>query len=75
MNANTTTLNITGMTCAHCVSSVTEELNEVPGVSNVTVDLNVGGESVAHVTTTTPVEPAALEAAVAEAGYSLTSHA
>lgn len=71
MSENTITLNITGMTCAHCVSSVTEELGEIAGVSHVSVDLNVGGASVATVTTTAPVEPAALEAAVEEAGYKL----
>lgn len=71
MNQNDITLKINGMTCGHCVSSVTEELSEVPGVSNVTVDLNVGGASVATVTTTAPVETSALEAAVAEAGYTL----
>lgn len=73
MNQNNVTLNITGMTCGGCVSSVTEELSEIPGVSNVTVDLNVGGESVTTVTTTAPVETSALEAAVTEAGYTLAS--
>ncbi|MGO3146630.1 MAG: heavy-metal-associated domain-containing protein [Leucobacter sp.] len=71
MNQNDITLQINGMTCGHCVSSVTEELSEVAGVSNVTIDLNVGGASVATVTTTAPVEASALEAAVAEAGYTL----
>ena len=74
MSENTITLNITGMTCAHCVSSVTEELRDVAGVSNVSVELNVGGASVATVTTTAPIEPVVLEAAVEEAGYTLTSN-
>lgn len=71
MNQNNVTLNINGMTCGHCVSSVTEELSDVQGVSDVTVDLNAGGTSVATVTTTAPVGREALEAAVTEAGYSL----
>ena len=71
MSETTVTLNINGLTCGSCVASVSEELSEVPGVSNVTVDLNKGGSSVATVTTTSPVEPSALEAAVTEAGYSL----
>ena len=73
MNQNDITLHITGMTCGHCVSSVIEELSEVPGVSNVSVELNVGGASVATLTTTAPIEPSALSAAVAEAGYQLTT--
>ncbi len=38
--SNNITLKIDGMTCGHCVASVTEELNEVPGVSNVEVFLS-----------------------------------
>lgn len=71
MNQNNLTLNIDGMTCAHCVSSVTEELSEIPGVSNVTVELNAGGTSVATVTTNAPVDDKVLEAAVIEAGYAV----
>lgn len=67
------TLKIDGMTCGHCVSSVTEELNEVPGVSDVEVFLSAGGTSTAIVTTGAPVENSVLEAAVAEAGYTLVS--
>ncbi|MGP9649400.1 heavy-metal-associated domain-containing protein [Glutamicibacter sp. AOP38-B1-38] len=67
------TLKIEGMTCGHCVSSVTEELQEIPGVSNVEVDLVVGGASTATIATNKPVENSILEAAVAEAGYKLVS--
>jgi copper chaperone CopZ len=69
LNANTVTLKIDGMTCGHCVASVTGELREVPGVSNVEIDLAAGGTSTAIVTTNAPVENSVLEAAVAEAGY------
>jgi copper chaperone CopZ len=41
----TTTYSVTGMTCEHCVASVTEELMELPGVSQVGVDLVSGGTS------------------------------
>ena len=64
----TTTWHVTGMTCAHCVSSVTEELLEVPGIESVDVTLD-SGEVV--ITSIAPVEPAAIEAAVTEAGYTL----
>ena len=62
------TWQVSGMTCSHCVSSVTEELLEIPGVATVDVTLE-SGEVV--VTSTAPVEPAAVEAAVSEAGYAL----
>ncbi len=35
----TTTLNITGMTCGHCVAAVTDALEKVPGVSSAKVSL------------------------------------
>ena len=61
-----------GMTCGHCVSSVTAEVSKVPGVSNVLVDL-----AAKSVTVTVPdghdVDVAALAAAVDEAGYVLVS--
>ncbi len=35
---------MTGMTCSHCVSSVTEEISAIAGgVSEVSVDLHAGG--------------------------------
>jgi copper chaperone len=33
---------VTGMTCGHCVMSVTEEVEQVPGVTDVDVDLATG---------------------------------
>lgn len=66
MSADTYT--VVGMTCQHCVASVTEEVGEVSGVERVDVDLATGGLSV-HVTE--PVAREQIEAAVAEAGYRL----
>lgn len=66
-----TTLNIDGMTCAHCVASVTEELTAIDGVSTVDIDLNAGGISTARVESTGPVSEATLSEAVAEAGYTV----
>jgi copper chaperone len=71
MSTTTTNLAVTGMTCGHCVSSVTEELGAIDGVESVTVELNVGGVSVVTVASTTDLDPAAVRAAVDEAGYSL----
>jgi len=67
----TTDLKITGMTCGHCVASVTEELAEPPGVTAVDVDLVKGGASTATVTSESDLDPAAVRAAVEEAGYQI----
>jgi copper chaperone len=61
-----TTYTVTGMTCGHCVTSVTEEVSQVPGVTAVEVDLASGGLTV---TSEAPVDEAAVRAAVEEAGY------
>jgi copper chaperone CopZ len=39
---STETYTVTGMTCGHCVSSVTEEVGGLPGVSDVQVELESG---------------------------------
>jgi copper ion binding protein len=62
----TTTYTVKGMTCGHCVSSVTEEVTEVPGVTGVTVDLATG---LVAVDSDGPIDNAAITAAVEEAGY------
>ncbi|MBG0831706.1 heavy-metal-associated domain-containing protein [Planomonospora sp. ID67723] len=62
----TTTYTVAGMTCGHCVSSVTEEVGAVPGVTGVDVDLAAGRVSV---DSDGPIDPAAVAAAVEEAGY------
>lgn len=64
---------VEGMTCSHCVASVTEEVSAVAGVDSVNVDLNAGGASRVTVVSSTPVAPDAIRAAVTEAGYSLVS--
>lgn len=66
-----TQLSISGMTCGHCVASVTEELSAVEGVKDVRVDLVADGVSTAVVTSTEPIAPELLGEAVAEAGYTV----
>jgi copper chaperone CopZ len=66
--SQTTTYTVTGMTCGHCVSSVTEEVQEVPGVQNVDVVLDTGALTV---TSAEPIDEAVIRAAVKEAGYQL----
>jgi copper chaperone len=63
------TYTVTGMTCGHCVASVTEEVREVPGVQSVDVALETGAVTV----TGEGVSDDAVRAAVEEAGYSLAS--
>ena len=59
---------VAGMTCGHCVASVTEELLEIPGVEQVDVVLESGEVTV---TSAEPLDRDAVAAAVAEAGYAL----
>ncbi|XVQ89491.1 heavy-metal-associated domain-containing protein [Microbispora siamensis] len=60
------TYTVTGMTCGHCVSSVKEEVGEVPGVTGIEVDLATG---LVTVEIDSPVDAAQIRAAVEEAGY------
>lgn len=66
-----TTVNISGMACAHCVGSVTEELGSLEGVENVDVELNAGGISRATITSTIALDSERIGDAVADAGYHL----
>jgi copper chaperone len=62
------TYTVQGMTCGHCVSSVTEEVGRIEGVRKVDVDL-AGGK--VTVVSDEPVTEDAVRAAVTEAGYEL----
>lgn len=65
---NSQTLAVTGMTCGHCASAVSTELQSLPGVTDVTVDLVAGGTSTVMVATQTPLAQADIVAALDEAG-------
>lgn len=65
---NTQTYAVTGMTCDHCAHAVTEELNALPGVSEVRVDLVAGGESAVTVISDRDLSEAAVAGALDEAG-------
>jgi copper chaperone len=70
MNLKTERLySVPGVSCEHCVGSVTEEVEKVTGVESVVVDLDrkrvtVRGES---------VDDGAVRAAIDEAGYDVAS--
>jgi copper chaperone len=68
-----TTLGVPGMTCGHCVSAVTNELKEVPGVQRVSVELRKDAVSEVTLLSHGPLDEAALRAAVDEAGYEVQS--
>ncbi|NED96123.1 heavy-metal-associated domain-containing protein [Phytoactinopolyspora alkaliphila] len=65
---STTTYKVTGMTCGHCVSAVTEEVSKIDGVSAVKVDLSSGD---VEVTSAAPLNADDVRDAVDEAGYEL----
>jgi copper chaperone len=62
----TKTYTVTGMTCSHCVNSVSAEIRQIPGVTEVKVDLATGAVTV---TGEQPADDDAVAAAVDEAGY------
>lgn len=64
----TTTYKVSGMTCGHCVQSVTAELEKVEGVQDVNVDLETGAVTV---TSGEPLGEDSVRAAVDEAGFEL----
>lgn len=63
-----TVYSVKGMTCGHCVNSVTAEVGKLDGVTGVRVDLASGAVTV---TSVSPLDEAAVAAAVDEAGYEL----
>lgn len=65
------TYNVTGMSCAHCVATVNTRVGELPGVSDVEVDLTSG----VVVVRGSDVDDEAVRAAVEAAGYGLAEHA
>jgi copper chaperone len=69
MSTTSTTVSVSGMTCGHCVSSVSEELESLAGVEEVDVDLNAGGISTVTITSSQELSPSEISEAVAEAGY------
>lgn len=64
-------IKVAGMTCDHCVKSVTSELEKIPGVSGVTVDLNSLGPSSVAFSKEDDVTPGQIADAIDEAGYEL----
>ena len=67
----TATYIVSGMTCGHCVTAVTQEITALDDVTTVEIDLVPGGDSRVTVTGTAPLAEGTVRAAVQEAGYDL----
>lgn len=65
---NVATYAITGMSCQHCIDSVTAEVGKLAGVDQVDIDLAAG---TATVTSAAPLDLEAVREAVDEAGFDL----
>ncbi|MFA5564999.1 MAG: cation transporter [Acidimicrobiia bacterium] len=64
----TTTITVEGMTCEHCVNAVRTEISQLPGVADLSVELDSG---LVTIESESELDSAALEAAVDEAGYAI----
>jgi copper chaperone len=66
--SHSSTYTVTGMTCEHCVASVTEEVEELTGVERVEVVLETGELTIES---TRPLDESDVKDAVETAGYQL----
>ncbi|MET8563879.1 heavy-metal-associated domain-containing protein [Streptomyces flaveolus] len=64
----TTTYKVSGMTCGHCETAVSQEISALDGVTAVTAVAETGE---VRVTSAAPLDQEAVRAAVDEAGYEL----
>lgn len=65
----TTEFAVTGMSCGHCENAVRAEVSQISGVETIDVSAQSGR---LVITSSTPVDDAAVIAAVDEAGYAAT---
>ena len=63
---------VDGLNCSGCVNTLTKRLMDVPGVSDVRVDLVPGATSTVHITADQTVDTDSLEASVIAAGKRIT---
>jgi len=61
-------IHVKGMTCQHCVTAVTNALESIEAIQNVTVDLETGGVTFEE---TTPVPIETIKQHIEDAGYEL----
>jgi len=63
---------VSGMSCGHCESAVSQEVTAIPGVTSVTAVAKTGLLTIASAQ---PLDDEAVRAAVDEAGYELVGRA
>jgi copper chaperone CopZ len=68
---STVIVDVEGMTCQHCVKSVTAEVGGIPGVTEVSIALEAEGTSQVTVVSDAAVPEDALKVAIEEAGYTM----
>jgi copper chaperone len=59
-------MKVKGMTCQHCVMSVTKALNQLDGIKNIQIDLAKGE---VRFDNTESVAPDRIQKAITDAGY------
>ena len=67
MSNDTLTYTVPGMSCGHCRAAITEEVEQVDGVSAVDVDLEAKKVTVSG----SGLDDTALRGAIDEAGYEI----
>lgn len=63
---STTTYVVEGMTCGSCAGKVTDRVEQIPGVTDVDIDIATGGVTL---TTDAPVSDETVKQAIEEIGY------
>ena len=66
-----TVIEVSGMTCNHCVNTVMAKTKEIPGVTDVSVELVNGGKSTVSVAHDSQDILGDLAGAIADSGYTL----
>jgi copper chaperone len=64
------TIKVKGMSCQHCVASVTKALSQIEGISDVNVNLEAGE---ATFNENSPVDEQAIKDAISKIGFEVES--
>ncbi|MDR1067911.1 MAG: cation transporter [Clostridiales Family XIII bacterium] len=62
-----TIINVSGMSCEHCVRAVTTAVNALPGIGGVAVDLAAGTVAVEYDPAQSPLDK--IKAGIADQGF------
>ena len=66
--ATTNTYYVSGMTCGGCAGKVTGQVEQIPGITDIDIDLTAGSITV---TSQDPIDDATVTQAIERAGYQL----